>query len=132
METAVAPALWDSSFKLDDPVVDFEHQMIFSLIENCVRVSRNGGTKDQLIEILNITKSYLAYHFSSEERMMADTGDGRFDNHRAQHTHLLAALTNEIAGLRDDVPSVTAQNIAFTLSDWYAVHLQREDTQLIN
>ncbi|MFA6311535.1 MAG: hemerythrin family protein [Sterolibacterium sp.] len=132
METAAAPALWDSSFKLDDPVVDFEHQMIFSLIENCVRVSRNGGTKDQLIEILSITKSYLAYHFASEESMMAGTGDGRFDNHRAQHAHLLAALTDEIAGLRDDVPSVTAQNIAFTLSDWYAVHLQREDTQLIN
>ena len=132
METTLAPALWSPGFTIDDPVLNFEHQMIFALIENCVRVSRSGGNKDQLIEILNITKAYLMYHFTGEEKMMGDANDGRYEIHRAQHRQLLATLTREIDRFKNDDPALTAQGIVFTLFDWYSNHLTREDMQLLH
>ena len=104
--------------------------MIFALFENCIRLSRDGGTKSQVLEILRIIESYLVYHFGSEEAVMGKAGDDRFDVHRRQHISLLGMLKEEIAEIENNHPSLTAQQIAYRLHDWYVIHLKQEDAKL--
>ncbi|MFA7268347.1 MAG: hemerythrin family protein [Sterolibacterium sp.] len=131
MRTAIHSALWKDDFVIGDSLLDYEHQMIVGLIENCVRLVRNGEAKAQVVEILRITESYLAYHFHGEESSMEDDGDNRFDIHRQQHRHLLAILKERIFCLENGHPSLTAQQVAFELYDWYVAHLMQEDIKLM-
>jgi len=122
--------LWKSELIIGDSLLDYEHQMIFGLFENCIRLSRNGGTKDQLLDLLRITESYLIYHFGSEEKMMGEDADERFVQHRSQHKHLLEKLRKDISDIMEDHRSLTVQQVAYGLHDWYLQHLHLEDKKL--
>lgn len=123
-------SLWKSELIIGDSLLDYEHQMIFGLLENCIRLSRNRGTRDQLLDLLRITESYLAYHFRSEESMMADNADEGFERHRSQHQHLLQKLKKDISDVMANHRSLTVQQVAYGLHDWYVQHLQTEDRKL--
>lgn len=121
---------WKSKFEIGDSLYDHEHQLLFALIDNCIQLSRSNAPKKQLIALLRITESYLAYHFNSEECAMGNATDERFVLHKAQHKYVLEKISADIADLEGNQTALTAQHIAFTLYEWYVEHLALEDTQL--
>lgn len=124
-------SLWKSELMIGDSLLDYEHQIVFALIENCIRLSRIGGARTQQLDLLRVLESYLAYHFGSEEKMMLADADEGFEQHRSQHTHALGKLSVDISDIEKNHRSLTVQQVAYGLYDWYLQHL-KEDKKLIH
>lgn len=132
VKTIENSTIWKRRFEIGNSLYDFEHQLLFGLIDNCIQLSRNNAPVKQIIVLLKVVESYLSYHFNSEEAAMGDSADERFATHRAQHKYMLEKLKTEIAALEDEKTALTVQHIAFTLYEWYEEHLLQEDMKLVH
>jgi hemerythrin len=74
---------------------------------------------------------YTDFHFSAEEKVMADQGYPELEDQQQQHAEFKATLDNILLDLREDGPTdELAKSINVFLLNWLINHIKGSDQKL--
>ncbi len=121
--------VWSKEFEVGDPEIDRQH---YNLINNSVKllnsIDRNA-VKDDIYELIRFIENYTNYHFSAEEKYLAEHNYPFIERQKRQHKNFRRSfklLKEEI-----DSGSMTKIYIMFRtqilLIDWIVNHVLKED-----
>ncbi len=106
-------------FGTDVDICDGQHKELFRLF-NALYDKVNGGDQSGVGEKLDLFRSFVAEHFSTEERLMREMGYQYYDGHKAQHD----AFQSNVAGVSAD--SLTSDIIGGWAA-WWLSHIPSSD-----
>jgi len=90
-------------FGTDVDICDGQHKELFRLF-NDLYETVNSGEQTGMQEKLDLFRSFVAEHFSTEERLMREMGYQYYEGHKAQHDSFQANIGGVQAdGLNSDV-----------------------------
>jgi len=119
---------WTPSLSVNISTFDEHHQVLISLI-NKLFVNMETGEGDSVLKAtLEELIEYTDYHFSAEEKVFADFGYSKMDQHIVQHNALLSKARELQAGLENGQAVLTNEVLDF-LQDWVTNHILKTDRQ---
>ncbi len=112
---------WKSSYSVNHPKIDKQHQNIFKLIDDIPDFLDVELIKECIMKLYD----YTGIHFSDEERMMQKIGYPELKNHQQLHFNLISKL----AGFSKDGFVNQASLIDFKefTNNWLIEHILQED-----
>ncbi len=81
---------WSDNFRVDEPSIDGQHQLIFELALGACELSREQANDGRLVALFDRFGKAIAGHFRYEEDLLAEIGYPGLDDHRGQHAAMLA------------------------------------------
>jgi len=119
---------WTPSLSVGIATFDEHHQVLISLI-NKLFVNMEAGEGDTVLKAtLEELIEYTDYHFSAEEKVFAELGYSKMDQHIVQHNALLSKARELQAGLENGQAVLTNEVLDF-LQDWVTNHILKTDRQ---
>lgn len=117
---------WEEGYKIGLPEMDAEHLVLFSLI-NQIEINVNGEKADDcLMDVLGALISYVSFHFSHEQELMASHGYPGLVEHIRQHEAFTKTVT-EMAETSRDGGLPAALKLRSVVLNWLINHILRED-----
>ncbi|WP_239988750.1 bacteriohemerythrin [Paramagnetospirillum kuznetsovii] len=118
---------WTPDLSVGNSVLDQHHQKLFLLLDEIIKVEENAAGFDAMANIISELNSYISYHFTEEEGMMAKANFPFLDLHRHSH-QTIAQRVLEIAGLLtpDNYRRIAAELHTF-MTGWLVHHIEIED-----
>ncbi len=119
---------WDDSLSVGVPLVDSDHQVLISLINQLHDSLDDDESAVVVGSVLNALADYTEYHFTREERAMEAVGYPKLAEHRERHH----SLENQVHAIRQRYAkgeAVVGTELLHFLKDWLLTHIQQEDTQ---
>lgn len=117
------PIEWSAEFEVGIAVVDAQHRRLIEIANKMhgLRTSpkRWHGALEDLM-------AYAQYHFSLEERLMAEAGFPGLEAHRQAHE----ALAEEVTRLWHERDTVTPEQVLELLVSWVLTHILTCDMDL--
>jgi diguanylate cyclase (GGDEF)-like protein/hemerythrin-like metal-binding protein len=115
--------LWSVAHEVGVPVMDAQHATMTKLL-NALRAALHDG-RDHKAAFAEFMR-YAAFHFASEERLMALSGYAGAAEHCDMHQRLLA----DVSGLVLQAEGVSASLILHYLQEWLVRHVDGADREL--
>ena len=119
---------WDKKFELGVERIDHEHRVFVDLIHNAARAAQDGSPVERILRLLGEIRKYAEFHFYSEENIMIDIAYPGYDDHREDHSMLLARLDDMQFNYRNGI--IDLDNVVEFLYEWFAMHTTRVDSQI--
>lgn len=124
--------VWDEKFSVGNATMDKQHKRLFELVQRVRGLKRqmDDRAEPDPAKVLALVKElldYTKYHFADEERLMAECGYPKLEEHIALHrefTLRIQALEEKIADNIDVVPILTTM-----LTEWLQVHILTVDKE---
>ncbi|PLX96750.1 MAG: hemerythrin [Desulfuromonas sp.] len=122
--------LWSRDFAVGDETIDGQHQELFNHFNTLLDACKRGQGKDHVGELLGFLADYVDFHFSAEERRMAESSYPEAADHRLAH----ADFTEQMANLRREYDQSGANaSLIFQINDvllhWLLDHIRQVDTR---
>ena len=78
--------VFDDKYKLEIPIIDYEHEKLFTIINDIIAASKDNDPNNLLYEI-NIAEliKYADFHFRSEEDLMIEAKYEGYADHKKAH-----------------------------------------------
>jgi hemerythrin-like metal-binding protein len=128
MNTAIAQ--WKPEYETGNPLVDAQHQSIFSIINALQSAMAAGQGTEMLEQTIRSVRDYTTVHFDTEEQYMRDQGYAGYDAHKRKHDALRAKFA---AFEQQSYPDIQQHVImvAHFLTTWLIQHIQNDDQAMI-
>lgn len=120
---------WKDSYNVNVGIIDEQHKVLVSLLNNLHDSMSQGKGKEVLSVILNDLVNYTKTHFATEEKLMSQTVYTKTHSHMAEHE----GLTKKAIELNDDYKNgkVTMSiEVLNFLKDWLKNHILVMDKEL--
>ncbi|PLX80265.1 MAG: hypothetical protein C0616_08785 [Desulfuromonas sp.] len=116
--------IWSEKYEMGITHLDSQHQYMFGLANEIVRLVNKGANTRELTEVIESLVEYVQLHFDAEERAMEKCGYPGLDEHRQQHVD----LTQKLFRLGLGQPS-TSQALELTklVIHWMQHHIMDSD-----
>lgn len=111
------------------PAVETEHDALIDLINECYEELAGDADVARTNQILEQIYSAVSSHFSNEERLMRQSGYPEYEEHRENHSRLLATLRRNMDRMNED-PDYGVLLQQKTLANWFARHVATHDSRL--
>jgi len=83
---------WENDYKIGIPEMDAEHLVLFALI-NQIEINVNGEkAEDCLSDVLGALLTYVSFHFSREQELMAQHNYPGYVDHVRQHEEFTSTV----------------------------------------
>lgn len=109
-------------------VMDREHQIQTGLVAALCAALEQGGDASAADEIMAQLVAYSSAHFLSEELLMRLAGYDGYDDHVADHIHMMDEL-NGIAALHKGGQMALEIEKARAIQDFLVKHIQTRDSR---
>ena len=116
-----------SNYKLNDELLDNEHELFFFLARRLNSSVKDGKSQDVLINIAHEIQKYAQFHFFSEENYMEEEGFPGLQEHCALHAKLMSDLNEKV--FKSMADQVEFKEVATFLEDWFLEHTLQEDAK---
>ncbi|MFH7245181.1 MAG: bacteriohemerythrin [Spirulina sp.] len=128
MSTAVAQ--WKTEYETGNPLVDAQHQSIFSIINALQSAMAAGQGTEMLEQTIRSVRDYTTVHFDTEEQYMRDHSYAGYEAHKRKHDALRAKFA---AFEQQSYPDMQQHVImvAHFLTTWLIQHIQNDDQAMI-
>ncbi len=121
---------WRDKFSTGIASVDYEHRTLIDMLNALHSELRARPSQAEVADFLAEVHAKIAAHFALEEKTMREHGYDEYEDHKAEHEHLL----DEIREIMDDHRRGAYENfdavLARRLRDWFGVHFQTKDARL--
>ncbi|HVI50050.1 MAG TPA: hemerythrin family protein [Candidatus Sulfotelmatobacter sp.] len=117
---------WEEDYKIGLPEMDAEHLVLFALI-NQIEINVNGEKADDCLrDVLGALLSYVTFHFSHEQEVMAAHGYPGLADHIRQHEEFSKTVH---AMAEDDAEGglEAALKLRGVVLNWLINHILRAD-----
>jgi hemerythrin len=120
--------VWSPEYEIGIPRIDRQHEAFVELVNDFESARLRKARKSELLGILNEIALFARFHFRSEENLMEAIGYPGLDEHKAQHSRGVDALSNLILSLTLDTRS--PEEVVGVLRDWFFVHTSTDDRKI--
>ena len=120
---------WNPAYSVGCDEIDQQHKQLFQLADDLHRAMSEGRAKKALAGLLKRLVDYTAYHFSTEERRMTESGYPNYVQHHAEHVKLTERVLEYQKKVLSGETAVSIEVLQF-LSDWLKHHIQASDQKL--
>lgn len=120
---------WQDDYAVGVPLIDAEHRYLFDLINEFHDRHTSGGTRGQVLVVLNRLIAYAENHFQHEEALMTENGYPRLASHQALHEQMYASVFVLNERLALETSKVDAETLRF-LKTWLLDHILKEDMDI--
>ena len=122
---------WYKKYSVNNEELDNHHKKLFAILNKMYDSCLPANSAECAASIIEELIEYTDYHFTAEEKYMADKGYKEIDEHRQQHRYFL----DKLLGLRncehkDDYDY--KKEIMVLLGDWLLKHITVEDKKYSN
>ena len=117
---------WSDSLKLGVPIIDEQHRMLCSYINDLYRAVRSGADRTVIGRIIEQLKGYTVAHFTSEEQFFRHSEYPSTQQHIEVHQKFVSRLEEIERDYRNGKNDVGPDLLAF-LKDWLIKHIQGTD-----
>ena len=119
---------WNDSFVVGHYLIDQEHRIFLDLINDLAEKVARRTDERTLRRLANGIGRYAAFHFESEEAIMAGVGYPDLAQHRALHQSLLTSYTVYLREHEEGLESW--ESLIDFLFDWFSHHTMLEDRKI--
>lgn len=120
---------WDDGMCLGIERIDEQHKKLTGLINELYVAFTAGRDRDILSRLIREISDYCLYHFSDEERLMAETGYPDTEHHTAQHRTFVHKTVDFLVDAAEGKEDLSLEVLDF-LTDWWIGHIQGTDVRL--
>lgn len=118
---------WTDDLSVGVPLMDRHHQKLIALLRSLYDAFQRGDTSATVEKVLQELWDYTVYHFSEEERLLAEAGYPSLENHKLVHQMLTSQVKRMMNDYREDPRNVYAAELYQFLSGWLISHIKTED-----
>jgi hemerythrin-like metal-binding protein len=111
------------------PLIDYEHEELVNLINECYEEIESDPDFDMIEELLNRIYDGIERHFNNEEELMKNSTYPDRKAHLASHENLLISLRGMIERIVES-PEEGIQELKTTLAEWFGRHVSTHDQTL--
>jgi len=122
---------WDGSLAMGIETIDIQHEELFRVINSMYdKMQRENMEHNALVEALDSLRSYVKYHFRTEEKLMEERGYPELEQHRKEH-ELFSERIYLFAQRPLDQTGETLEEMQSFLLNWLIKHIQRTDRKYV-
>lgn len=118
--------LWQSSYNVGIPVIDADHQLLVSLLNQLYDTREEGQARDVVSSVLTVLVEYTLGHFRREEHLLELAGYPELVAHRRQHATLAAEVARFQSEYMAGRHAAVDELVAF-LKNWLTDHILSMD-----
>lgn len=121
---------WDEKYNVGVQELDAQHKQLVSILNDLYEAMLANKTRYILGEILDKLIDYTKYHFSSEEKYMAQYNYPNLASHKIEHESFKKDIVTfkEYFDLGENSSSV-GMNLALFVKDWLFKHILGTDKE---
>ena len=121
---------WSALFETGMPDVDRQHRKLVNLV-NDLGNDVDGATPEHLNQALQKMADYTVYHFSCEEKIMAEhhVASAHADSHRETHQKFIRQVSAWM-GRRKGTEALDLKQLLEFLANWLVFHILGDDQSL--
>jgi hemerythrin len=122
---------WDDSLSVGVDLIDEQHKMLIEKLKNLADDFKKGHEQDRILKTLGFMIDYTDFHFTAEEKVMAEKDYPGLEDQQQQHAEFKTTLDNILLDLREDGPTdELAKSINIFLLNWLINHIKGSDQKL--
>ncbi len=117
---------WKQEYNLDIGIIDKQHQMLVTMINELHAAMTGGRDRAALEKIIGRLSVYAAMHFAREEHYFHISGYVEASDHEKQHSDFEATIGKFENDFKEGRQDLTIEIINF-LVDWLIGHINGSD-----
>jgi hemerythrin-like metal-binding protein/PAS domain S-box-containing protein len=131
LSTAIYQIGWTPALSVNHPIIDEQHQQLFTKFET-LRNYADRGKKADVAETIRFLETYAITHFGTEEQLMKQHGYPDTAVHQAQHAKFIDNLNDFKKEFQTNPGGhlYLVLKIQQKLVDWFIHHIGQSDQQL--
>ena len=118
---------WTEALSVGHRLLDGHHRALFQLANRAAAMGAEDPTPDAVRTLLNELRHYTNYHFSEEERLMAESGFPFLDLHKDAHKGIALRLDDLYDSVAEKPANRILSEAALFLANWLIHHIEIED-----
>lgn len=121
--------LWQDAFDTGIRVIDDDHKMLFSIVNNLIDEVHQGreGCERQIESLLDALSDYVDSHFAREELFLEQYGYPELNAHRDSHDDLRREIEGIAADYKEDAERIDLRKVCAFLALWLSDHILKSD-----
>ena len=120
--------VWDDSLSLSDATMDEHHRHLVQLLNRTYDDFANGAPAEMLGGVIHDLLNYATYHFSTEERLMAESAYPDLEEHRDEHSRFVLKIAKLQKNFQEGDRNLSFETISF-LKNWIVHHIRESDVR---
>lgn len=123
---------WTEALATGIHTIDQQHYELLTNINDLIRMHQAGQSTQALDELLPAFKTYVLFHFSEEEKLLArNAGGTEFERqHLAQHLEFSQEIETQYRRRSSRTDAVIAEELGLYMEMWLTTHIAGLDHQL--
>jgi hemerythrin len=125
------PSDWDDSLSVKVDLIDEQHKMLIQRLADLSDAFSRGLEQNKVMKTLEFMIDYTDFHFSAEEKVMAENDYPGFGEQKRQHEEFRTTLNNIVEDYKEEgTTTAIAESINVFLLNWLIKHIKGSDTKL--
>ncbi len=120
--------VWSDKYSVDVALIDDQHKMLFTIINELIDTIASGPTDAKLNDIITRLVQHKMEHFATEEKYFKEFNYEKTDEHVSKHRSFNGSIENIQKKYAQDVPAFAFALVDF-LENWLVDHLLTIDQQ---
>jgi len=122
---------WTPSISVNYPIIDEQHQELFSRIRELIVSIGNEQTAEETGAVIEFLEEYIIIHFATEERYMKQYNDPNYLKHKSAHQQFNSNFRQiKKYYLKNGGSLYLTMRIQDELFDWFIHHIKKMDQKL--
>lgn len=123
--------VWSAELETGVRVIDRQHEELVAMLNELDEAYAAGSSPTVLDDVLKRLDAYIAFHFATEESLLAELP--RNESHTVEHLHQHRAFIERVALLRERALAdgqKTLGELVDYLNGWILEHILKTDRKL--
>jgi hemerythrin len=122
---------WDDSLSVGVELIDEQHKMLIQKLKDLSDALDEGREFNKIMKTLDFMIDYTDFHFSTEEKHMAEHDYPGLEDQQNQHEHFKVTLNHILEDFKEEGPTkALATSINVFLVNWLINHIMGTDLKL--
>jgi hemerythrin len=122
---------WDSSLAVGVDTIDEQHKMLIERLNDLAKAIEMTQGEGNVLQTLDFLIEYTHFHFSAEEKCMAEYDYPGLDYQKKQHEEFKASLKNLVDDYEyEGVTRALTTSVNVFLLNWLVNHIKGVDRKL--
>jgi hemerythrin len=119
---------WTSSFSVNHPQLDQEHQALFHALNQFYTGIQNSVPKERMYKLIEDLLKYAKTHFDNEEKHMEAIKFPGLEKHKQEH-RAFESKTSDFYSKYKSGKLLMSVEITNFIKDWITHHIKTQDYQ---
>lgn len=122
---------WEDSLSIGVEIIDEQHKMLIKRLNDLSKAIEETHGEGGIVQTLDFLIEYTDFHFSAEEKCMAENDYPGLEEQKKQHEQFKASLKNMVDDYEyEGVTRALTTSVNVFLHNWLINHIKGVDHKL--